>query len=578
VIQGARSFQVALQPNATIINLETGLTQPVDAVTLETPAYNFLKAVQVEGSRDGRSWQTLAQGQPIFRQTAGASELRVAFPAGTWPRLRLTVDDQRTTAIPFTGARVHAAAGETAPGELLPVSIVDRDENPGETRLRLNLGVANLDLVSLQLETSEPLFTRSVALAVAQVENETIREQNVSSGVIYRVALEGQPASSNLTVAVGRQIRARELLVLIRNQDSPPLPVTGARIERRPVQIVFRAKAGGRHYLLSGNRNCAAPRYDLAALSANLKSIPVSPMDISAPAENPGYRAPEVLPQLEANGTALDVKPWRYRKAVKVTHSGVQQVELDAEVLTHAQANFQDLRLLHDGRQVPYIIERTSINRAITPSVVATNDAKDRTLSRWVLKLPRPGLPVTRLAVATRTALFERHFVVVEMANNARGEKYRREIGRASWVRTSERQGRELVINCDTAPDGDSLWLETSNGDNPPVELENFRLFHPVTRILFKARADDDLLLYYGQPEANAPRYDLSLVAGQLLTAEKFPAVLVAEEQLRAAPWSDRRLPGTGGVLFWGILAVVVVGLLFVIARLLPKSNAPAGL
>jgi hypothetical protein len=31
-------------------------------------------------------------------------------------------------------------------------------------------------------------------------------------------------------------------------------------------------------------------------------------------------------------------------------------------------------------------------------------------------------------------------------------------------------------------------------------------------------------------------------------------------------------MPRSGGILFWGILAVVVIGLLAVIARLLPKS------
>lgn len=574
-IQAARSFQVALQPGATVITLETGLTQPVEAVTLESPAVDFIKPIKVEGSRDGRNWRTLAQGRPIFRQAGGASELRVSFPADTGSWLRLTVDDQRTTAVPFTGARVHAAAGATAPSESLAVRIIGRDESPGETRLRLDLGAANLDLVSLQLETSEPLFTRAVTLAVAQIENEAIHEQRIGAGVIYRVALEEQPASSNLTVAIGRQIRARELLVLIRNHDSPPLPITATRVERRPVQVAFRARAPGVHHLLVGNRTCAAPRYDLAALSADLKSIPVRPLELPPLAENPGYRPPEVLPQLETNGLVLDIKPWRFRKAVMLTHTGVQQVELDTDVMAHAQPDFGDLRLLRLDRQVPYVLERTSVTRALTPEVVLTNDVKDRTLSRWLVKLPRVGLPVNRLSFAARSTLFERSFIVVEFVADARGEKFRRELGRATWVRTSERASRELVIPLERAPETDALWLETRNGDNPPVELENFRLYHPVTRILFKGNADDDLLLYYGQPEASAPRYDVNLVAGQLLAAERHVATLVAEEQLRAAPRSERRLPGSGGVLFWGILAVVVIGLLFVIARLLPKSSPP---
>ena len=67
-VQGAKSFQASLNTTTTVITLETGLAQPLDGVTLESPATNFIKAVRVEGSADGQDWQQLAQGQPIFRQ------------------------------------------------------------------------------------------------------------------------------------------------------------------------------------------------------------------------------------------------------------------------------------------------------------------------------------------------------------------------------------------------------------------------------------------------------------------------------------------------------------------------------
>ena len=116
--------------------------------------------------------------------------------------------------------------------------------------------------------------------------------------------------------------------------------------------------------------------------------------------------------------------------------------------------------------------------------------------------------------------------------------------------------------------------LETHNGDNPTVELEKFQAFYPATRVLFKAHPADELLLYYGNPQAAAPRYDLSLVAGQLLAADQAEAALAAEEQLKKS-WGDGSQPGKGGVVFWGILAVVVVALLVIISRLLPKSPRP---
>src|ERR1035438_6367585 len=273
----SKSFHVSLNASTTVITLETGLAQPLDGVTLESPAGNFIKAVRVDGSTDGKSWQPLAQGQPIFRQAYNASQLHVSFSVGTWRWLRLTVDDQRSQAIPFTGARVHAAAAEATPSEIQTVAIVERDENPGETRLTLNLGAANLDIAAVKIETDEPLFTRTVTLAVPQLMENGIREQVVGHGVIYRVAVEGQPASANLSVPLETQVRSHELVLLIKNGDSPPLPVSAVRVERRPVYLVFLARSAGTFHLLTGNKLCAAARYDLAALGANLKTTAVTP-------------------------------------------------------------------------------------------------------------------------------------------------------------------------------------------------------------------------------------------------------------------------------------------------------------
>ena len=575
VVQNVKSFHISLTLSNTAIVLETGLTQPLDDVTLETPARSFLKPVRIEGSTDLKRWQPLEQGQPIFRQPDGVNRLHVSFPAGTWPWLRLTVDDQRTPPIPFTGAHIRVAVTEPAPTGWLPVTIAERDENPGETRLALNLGAANLSLTAVQIETAEPLFTRHVTFAVPQVSEDTIHEQTIGQGVIYRVAVEGQPAAESLLAPLESQVRSRELLLFIHNQDSPPLPITAVRVERRPVYLVFLARQAGAYHLLTGNNQCAAPRYDLAALDMNLKSVAVAPIKLPPPANNPDYRSPEVLPGIEATGAALDVTAWKFRQPVKITRDGAQQLELEPNVLAHAQPGFQDLRLLHGSNQVPYILEHTSISRSLAPTVTATNDTKDPKLSRWIIKLPQSRLPVIRLSCGTQTALFQREITLYEELANERGEKYRHNLGGASWVQTPDRKSRDFFLTLDNSPQSDTLFLETHNGDNPSVELEKFQLFYPATRILFKAGSDDELFLYYGNPRADAPRYDLSLVAGQLLSADKAIGSLGTEQQLRKSSWREHEIPGQGGVVFWGILALVIVVLLIIISRLLPKSPPP---
>ena len=74
-------------------------------------------------------------------------------------------------------------------------------------------------------------------------------------------------------------------------------------------------------------------------------------------------------------------------------------------------------------------------------------------------------------------------------------------------------------------------------------------------------------------PNAASPRYDLTLVSAELLAAEKASASLGREERLKKAGWRETQTPGKGSLLFWGILALVVIVLLVIISRLLPKPQ-----
>jgi hypothetical protein len=141
------------------------------------------------------------------------------------------------------------------------------------------------------------------------------------------------------------------------------------------------------------------------------------------------------------------------------------------------------------------------------------------------------------------------------------------------WTQTPERKTKEFSLPLDGMAQSDTLILETDNGDNPPIELEKFTAFYSATRVLFKAKADDALFLYYGNSGAVPPSYDLNLVAGELLAADRIAVTLGSEQQLKKSSWIESQTPGTGGILFWGILAVVVIGLLVIVSRLLPKTQ-----
>jgi hypothetical protein len=576
VVVPATSFHVELGQGSTSITLQTGLKQALGGVTLVTPSTSFIKAVSVAGSNDGTTWQTLASGRPIFRQPNGASQLWVALPAGAWASLRLTVDDRASPPVPFTGAEVEAAAAELAPTEPVPVQMVERAEGPGETRLVLNLGAAHLRLASLEIETPDSLFRRQITIAVRQVEENTVREKTLASGPIYRVAVAGQPALAQLSLPLDVLVPTREVLVVIQNGDSPPLQISGVRVQRRPVYLLFLAPKPGGYELFSGNALCGAPRYDLASQGIGLETSPLAPLKLGAVATNPAYRAPETLPQVKDTGAALDVSAWRFRKPVKVERPGAQQLDLDLEVLAHAQPDLADLRLLRDGRQLPFIIEKTSVSRALKPESTRADDPRRPKFSRWSLKVSLANLPLTRLSCTSSTTLFRRQVALCEEATDERGTEYRRDLGSGSWVQSPDRVTNTLTLVLQAKPITDTLFLEMNNEDNPPVELANFEFTWPVTRLFFKTAVAQNVSLFYGNPAVASPQYDLSLVAGQLLAADKRVAMLGAEEQLKKTSWAELQRPGQGGWLLWGVLAVMVIALLVLIARLIPKQTPPA--
>lgn len=163
-----------------------------------------------------------------------------------------------------------------------------------------------------------------------------------------------------------------------------------------------------------------------------------------------------------------------------------------------------------------------------------------------------------------------------ETLNNAPGEAERSQLGTATWRQTAEQKPHDLVIDLTRPPASDTLTLETDNGNNPPIELRDFRGYCPVTYLVFKTPTDSaaPLWLYYGNADAAAPRYDARLVARELLASDRSAATTGPEEPLNghANAFGDT-LTGSSRYIFWVILAGVVVGLLTVVARLVPKAD-----
>jgi hypothetical protein len=573
----SKSFRSTPNGDTTQLVIETGTSEPLDAIDLETPAPFFLKAAHVEISGDGVTWESLGPALPVFRQF-GAEQLQLPLNRRNAPFIRVTLDDFRSRQVDFSGAKVLPAPTHAAPPVLAPLGarITRRDEFAGETVLTVTLDGSHVLLAGLTLDAKDPLFMRRVEVTVREARGATSGEVPIGSGTIYRLALDSAPARSQLNIPLEFSPATKELLVHICNGDSPPLKIDGLQAEQHPVNLLFNAAAAGTYTILSGNPQADAPRYDLAAFAGEMRAARAAPVVPGNVEETPDYRPRESLatppmPDVPLTGAPLDPTPWSGRQQVQISQPGVQELELDVEALARALPDGSDLRVLRDGNQIPYVLERPALARSLALTPANAPNIKRPNTSVWKLQLPQAGLPIQRITLSTTTPLFQRKFRLYEKVTGPEGQEIEIPLASGDWSRTPG----SGVPDTRTFPlsdrlRGDTLWIETENGDNPPINLGTCQAVYPVVRLVFKVAETDGFVLAYGNKAANTPRYDLNLVAVKLLTSSRNVAQLATGGQNSTSPLGVSNSIN-GGYVFWAALAVVVVALLVVVAKLLPK-------
>lgn len=564
---------VVQEGKKTVIRLPLPNPSQLRRLQLHSPDAEFIKSVIVEALLTEGGAQGVIENQVVYRKS-GAENLWLSIPTlpSSTVELRLTLNDARSAPIAISGLMVYEE--ESAPRTALPAParIVDQAEGPGETRLTLDLGAAHLPLRALRLDVEDPVFIRQVAVAVREWTNGELKDLGLGSGSVHRIALEDAPRSEHLEIPLGGSPPGRELIVTLRNGDSPPLKIRNADALYRPMHLAFFAQRPGTYLLLSGNPQSKRPQYDLASLAPQLRSAPDAKYVLGVSQKRAEYRPATGLGDIPVFGGPLDLSGWRFRRPVSIPSPGVQRLELPLHALSMTRADRGDIRLVSgDGRQVLYLLDNSGHSKGLPLSAEPVPVPGNAKLGRWRLRLPHAGLPISQLRCRSGASLFDREVRVYEDRQaNAPGQSLR-ELGRARWIVTPEAPRRQLVITLTLPPSSDVVWIETDNGDNAALELTHFEALVPRIALLFQTLENTSVNLVYGNPQVHPPLYDLALVAPRVLGALKQPATVIGPDPVSSTGlWS--RMNATWG--FYGVLIVVVAGLLFVVSRLLPK---PAG-
>lgn len=553
----AVGFKATLKPTTTVLEFQSPARETISEVLLETPAPQFIKAATLEASSDGTTWQTLSSGEVLCRQN-GVERLRIAVTPTAWTHFRVTIDDTRGSPIVFGGAQVLRDLPELR-SISLPVTIRSRSEARGETHLMLDLGAANILLGTLRIHTPEPVFQRS-----ATVLN--------TRSTLFRLKHDGF-TGEDIELSPHQLASTREIELVIQNGDSPPLRIDSIEATRHPVPVVFQADAPGDWDIFIGNAQAAEPRYDIAALGDKLRDANANSVTASAVKENAAFRKTATAPEVGEIGAPLDISPWAFRRPVQFKEPGVIELELDPAVLSRSENDLNDIRVMRDGRQIPFLAIKPGVERETEVRFAEVRDEKTPSYSKWDVEMPMLNFPANELLIDSPTPLFMRTLSVTEQHHTEQGH-FERIIGTANWQRRPGQEAATFHLSLYSAPRAGTIRISTDNGDNAPLQITSVRVVHSVVRLLFRVPDTKPVHLCYGNRRAAHTRYDLQLVRHEFETATKVAATLGEEEKLPGYKADSAFASGKGSPWLWAALTLVVGALLWIVAKMLPKQKA----
>ncbi|OGS41299.1 MAG: hypothetical protein A2506_11380 [Elusimicrobia bacterium RIFOXYD12_FULL_66_9] len=277
---------------------------------------NYRAAVTLEAAHPDGGWAVLKDGINIldFSQDFHLRYSELYYPESDFRRLRVTLREKDGAPMKVDGAWVRRHAHR--PGMELMTTFTTAKSSSATSEIRdLDFGYDKTPVHRVAFSVSTPEFKRRVVVSVPGPDGTW---RSVGESVIYRYA-SGRFSGSNL-VASFPEVRARRLRVEVFHYDDRPLAVKSITAFGYVRRLCLKDPKPDAYVLRYGNPAAAAPRYDLAALSAYLDKSAAAESKLGERREDSAYRAPS-RPWNEEH-------PWALRAALAAALLGLAAIVL----------------------------------------------------------------------------------------------------------------------------------------------------------------------------------------------------------------------------------------------------------
>jgi hypothetical protein len=281
-----------------------------DGLVIVTPLTNFERRVRVFGSQDGKEWKPLVADGLVFDYSRymDVNNREIRLPKNDCRQLKIVIsgiDD--TTESPLReltrkyqggneSERVERMTLERRPFRIdrielwsektetlaqhqkqveYPVKLGRIEQDTDEKATVVYVAARREPLTALTLETKSRNFSRPIVVQTPTKRGGQARWTDVAHGHISLLRF-GQFRREALSVSFPEQ-RQSEYRIVIRNEDSPPVEVSGVKSRGNEYRAIFLAEKDQSYRLDYDSDNVESPRYDAAAVLAPLQSQGVRP-------------------------------------------------------------------------------------------------------------------------------------------------------------------------------------------------------------------------------------------------------------------------------------------------------------
>ena len=551
---------------------DLGSLQVVDAINVTGIPAPFLKRVVLEGSGDRQHWTTLvAEGTLFDLPSEKLQQLRLGFRSGPYRFLRVTWDDTNSGRVSLPPA-VHARRAPSGrlepPPVVIEVPFDRRPSEPGRSRFRIRLPATALAVDGFDLHVGGGHIFREAVVTEAHLRGGQLTPREIGRATLSRVVRDGVTAES-LRIGV-RVPRERAVDLVVEDGNNPPLDLQRITLSLPRYPWIYLESPDGPITARYGNDAVSAPRYDLEAVRERVDLAAVPEAKWGEPREmTPTPPAAEPPPMPDA-GAPLDPAAYRFRRALPDGPAGLVALPLDVSVLAYSRGpgrTFEDVRVVDgSGRQIPYLVERLEEPLPLDLELkkfegksadVRSTDGHHR--SAYAATLPYAQLPTATLVLETSARVFTRTVTVgaERPADRNHRDPWLESFASKTWTHDDQAtQPTALSLPLGTTR-SEEVVVVVDEGDNSALPLTKARLLLPSYRIRFY-HPGRPVTLVYGRDDVSLPRYDLALLATQVMGA---PA-----REITAAPVDERRSGPAASLVsptfFWGglLIAVLIIG------------------